>query len=559
VTLGQPIYFGPSDRARFGFLHWPSSPVRGAAVICPPLGYEAVCAHTTLRHLAEGLAGKGIVTLRIDYDGTGNSVGADTDPDRVAAWQSSVHDAVTQLRLWQLPSVTLVGLRFGATLAAKASTCPGVGGLVLWDPILSGRRYARAMRLFSATGAQGTVDDGITVGGIVFSAATLTELAAVRVTHDDITVPSLLVLRAEGETEAHALADGDHPVPMHVRSLAGTSELVEVNAELAQVPSPILHEITGWVERQTLGEIRPAPRRPSCVTGAVEDRDGMRLRHSAMRIGSGRLFAVETVRDGTEPRRAVVMLNNGVARSIGPGRAWVDFGATLAARGARVLRLDLGGLGDSPARSGHLENDTYPLTVADDVGAAVAYLRSIGVTSIALLGLCSGGFASFDAAVVHPEIDAVMSINGGFITQFNDRRRDRSRRAAGQTLRPLRIPLHKTPLQPVFAKIPTWVWQGLDRTHLVASPVTALERAVTRGVRILLVFGPDEYGLTALRVRGGRRFDALLADPLVTLTLVPGLEHSMFDREGRCAVQAIACDYLERLDGPAPLPVDRRF
>src|SRR5207245_1595647 len=67
-------------------------------VLCNPFGYEAICAHRTLRHFAEAAADAGIPALRFDYDGTGDSVGEDLEPDRLSAWIASVHRAAETLR-----------------------------------------------------------------------------------------------------------------------------------------------------------------------------------------------------------------------------------------------------------------------------------------------------------------------------------------------------------------------------------------------------------------------------------------------------------------------------
>src|SRR5262249_668877 len=201
----QPMFFGPDERARSGYLSWPDGPVRGAAVVCPPLGYDDTCAHTALRHLAEQLTDAGVVTLRIDYDGTGNSVGSDLDEDRVPGWRQSVVDAVAQLERWGLPQVTLIGLRFGATLAAEAAARldDAVDALVLWDPIVSGRRYVRTMRLFANTsGFAASTDGGLCVAGMDFTAQTLAQMSKTRIDADKLQVPTLVIVRAEAESEA---------------------------------------------------------------------------------------------------------------------------------------------------------------------------------------------------------------------------------------------------------------------------------------------------------------------------------------------------------------------
>ena len=118
----QPLPFGPSGAQHLGWLHTTHAPSPRAIVICPAFGYEAICTQRTLRHLAAALATAGLPTLRFDYHGTGDADGDDTDPDRVAAWLTSIHLAVDAARAATgAGEVVLIGLRLGALLALHAS------------------------------------------------------------------------------------------------------------------------------------------------------------------------------------------------------------------------------------------------------------------------------------------------------------------------------------------------------------------------------------------------------------------------------------------------------
>jgi pimeloyl-ACP methyl ester carboxylesterase len=556
------MFFGPEERARFGYLGWPDGPVRGAVVVCPPLGYDDTCAHTALRHLAEQLTDAGIVTLRIDYDGTGNSIGSDFDGDRVPAWTQSVVDAVAQLQRWGLPPVTLIGLRFGATLAAEAAARldDAVDALVLWDPIVSGRRYVRTMQLFANTSnLEASTDDGLCVAGVEFTSQTLEQMSKIQIDSEQLRVPCLVVVRAEAEGEARDLVDDAASPNVEARTLAGTSALVDTNAELARIPHDILDEIASWVQKRDEVPVEPQPQRPRVRDHATEAFDGADVTHHAVRFGSGQLFAIDTVEVGADPESAVVFLNNGLARSIGPGRAWVEIGEMLARDGLRVLRVDLSGLGDSPVRSGHAENDSYSFAIPDDIGDVLTHLHGEGVSRVALLGLCSGALVGLDAVLEHPGIEALVCINGRYDKPFTDRRRDRPHRAAGQTNRFLKPPLNKSPLLPFFQKVPSWIWSLLGRLHLVAVPTVALEKGLERNVHIFLIFGEREWGLRALRRRGGRRFNEVAKSPFTTLVEVPGLDHSMFDPSGRARVKALVRSYFADLRTPRRSPVLERI
>jgi pimeloyl-ACP methyl ester carboxylesterase len=190
-----PLFFGPrlaEGRALFGWFHPApegSAPPR-AVVLCPPLGYEGICAYPTLRTFAERIAAAGVPVLRLDYDGTGDSSGVDEDGGRLRAWKDSIGAAIEELRaLSGVTEVALFGVRTGATLAALAAAeHDDVDRLILWNACTSGRAYLREQRAFRLLAeqhgelqarpkAEGDASDES--GGFVFTAETRTELSEI--------------------------------------------------------------------------------------------------------------------------------------------------------------------------------------------------------------------------------------------------------------------------------------------------------------------------------------------------------------------------------------------
>lgn len=142
----DPYYFGASDKQLFGIYHPPASPAResGAVLLLYPLAQEYVRAHRAFQHLATQLSRAGCHVLRFDYYGTGDSAG-DMEQASLAQWRDDVRQAIDELiALSGIRQVSLVGLRFGATLAALHGTAR-VNRLLLWDPVISGRDYLRRL------------------------------------------------------------------------------------------------------------------------------------------------------------------------------------------------------------------------------------------------------------------------------------------------------------------------------------------------------------------------------------------------------------------------------
>ncbi len=140
----NPFYFGSSERPLFGVHHPPKGKdARGEGVVlCYPMGQEYMRSHRAFRQLANLLVRRGYHVFRFDYFGTGDSAGASEDGS-LAQWLQDVGSAIEEFRdNAALQSVSLVGLRLGAALAALATASRSdVEKLVLWDPVVRGPSY----------------------------------------------------------------------------------------------------------------------------------------------------------------------------------------------------------------------------------------------------------------------------------------------------------------------------------------------------------------------------------------------------------------------------------
>lgn len=140
------FFFGPAHRQLFGYYHPPAGNGTSAVVICPSWGPEYQYAHRALRVLARRLAERGAHVLRFDYSGTGDSWGDSTNAD-AQLWLEDISLAIAEVQAMSgLRSVDLVGLRYGACLAAGAAAeRPDVRRVALWDPICDGPAWLREL------------------------------------------------------------------------------------------------------------------------------------------------------------------------------------------------------------------------------------------------------------------------------------------------------------------------------------------------------------------------------------------------------------------------------
>jgi pimeloyl-ACP methyl ester carboxylesterase len=145
----KPIHFGSAGKSLFGVYHPPLArrAVDAGVLLCCPLMQEYMRTHWALRKLAVLLAREGFHVLRFDYLGTGDSTG-DPEHGSVTQWCADIRTAASELRdLSGARTISVVGLRFGATLAALATG----GGLrlkdlVLWEPAVDGKHHVQELR-----------------------------------------------------------------------------------------------------------------------------------------------------------------------------------------------------------------------------------------------------------------------------------------------------------------------------------------------------------------------------------------------------------------------------
>src|SRR5262249_4995890 len=108
---------------------------------------------------------------------------------------------------------------------------------------------------------------------------------------------------------------------------------------------------------------------------------------------------------------ALVILNTGANHRIGTNRLSVLLARRLMRDGVTVLRIDLGGIGDSPSASDWPDNAVLNAKMVSDVRLAVAFLAERGHRDIVVNGLCAGGWLTYHAALAEPRITGQILLN----------------------------------------------------------------------------------------------------------------------------------------------------
>jgi hypothetical protein len=570
------LWLGSSDRPLFAWLDVPDDGlVYGAAVICPSMGLEAAYSTRGLRHLAHRLVGAGWAALRIDYAATGDSAGVWTDPHLVADWLAGVRAGVEYVRDLGVTRTAVVGLRIGATLAAAELAQGGpVDDFVLWDPCASGRAFLREQTALSAFRRDLATQWGVSqVGespgspecseagsveapGAMFSAATVSDLTPVAISGTDQGLATReLVLGRKGMSLPRALRERVTLPTVEAAEVEGQEALYE---DLPVTPWAALDRIAGWLGEGNGPLVQVTL--PDTGTSAVHrsgDRCGVRER--AMELGPARLFGMvsepedQSEDHGGPPPPTVIFLNVGLLSHHGPDRLWVDLARACTSGGhMRCVRVDLNGLGDSPARPGRAELVNFPVDALEDISDVRRAVTDDGGEGVVLVGVCSGADHAVASALAQRATSVCMANPamaptwwGGTTSWAPEpevaESADFQSQGATATLY-WRLLVRFKRLRGATRWIPNWGWWVAKRWFMKGSPVRTLEQLAQSGVDVLLV--TSRHDAESFPKGEHRRLRSLVSAGGVRREIIPYLEHSLLDRASRDQVAEIFTGYV---------------
>jgi len=556
-------YFGPTHRRRMGWLHHPSAdaPRRTTGiVICPPLGYDALCAHRSVRHLAVAAAAAGYAVLRFDYDGTGDSVGSAEDAARWSAWQASIGDAVHAFREFAaVERIVLLGIGLGATLAATvaADADSDVAGVAAIAAIVSGKSWLRELRALKRVMGRAEAPAGLEIpeGSEEFVGILITAESREAIERMDLTslsfsplVQWLVLDRSDRAPSAAWLtALEQQGAPVEHALLPGYVEMMQ-DPHASQVPREMIARFVQWLEAKfseaasNVAPVLALSVEPALVSTSV--------REVPLRFGASEaLFGVVTRPVEVTPTRALILLNSGANLHIGNGRMYVEYARRLAAKGWLVLRYDVSGIGESAPHPGRPENEVYSPKGVDDLREAVAYVReTLGVSHVQAAGLCSGAYNAFRGADAGVPLDGIVVINPltfrwhegmslkypAYVMAMTAERYRKSIRDWSKWVKFLRggVDLPHATAVVVDRVRERGRLLVRDARRALGVPVaddlgTKLLGLIQRGVRVRFFFSEGDPGESLLRTGAGRAFTQLLSSGQIKVATLPGCDHSI--------------------------------
>ena len=367
----------------------------------------------------------------------------------------------------------------------------------------------------------------------------------------------------------------DKPLVAHLKSLgadvderaiAGYAEMMQPSAQMQQ-PLAAFALVEEWLD----GLAAPAAsseRAPIAMPAAAARVDDA-VEELPLWFGEGAgLFGVLARPAGKQPQVGVILLNDAGGSRLGPHGMRVYLCRQLARQGFAALRIDLGGLGDSPLPRGREPHHSYRMDCIPDVRAAAAELRRHGVTRVALSGLCSGAYLAYYTALDAEPLDRLILVNQQTFAwregdslevtplqnQYEMKRYQRSALSMQKWMKLLRGDVAFRHLAGVIVERGRFVvgsrLQAL-RARLpfagTGSRVGDELRAMTgRGTEVLFLFSGDNPGITNLNKELGGSLRPLLAGGRIRTAVVDGPDHSFTARWATERLLGAMSDELRR-------------
>ncbi len=597
--VNEPLYLPSGDHHLFAWLHHaPRAPAATVGlVICKPFGYEALCAHRSIRAIAESAAVQGVPALRFDYLGSGDSGDISPSDDQIAAWVGDVVAAVAELRRRTgVEHVCLLGVRLGAMLAVlAASRCISVVGLVLIAPVISGKRYLRELHTARLAALLGAAAEGssqeqsgteaTSIGskefsGHAMSSETLASLS--KIEPSTLTVAAHLQVLVIDREDLPTAPDwskelSDAGIRTRYVTLPGFVEMSLLAPQFAVIPQLMLELTLDWLrqfqgsavidQRHNSGVVSKVAPSTALLLPGPDGCPGARLTERPVVFGKdGALFGVVTEPRSEElRRRAVILLNTGADNHIGASRMNVSLARSWARRGYLVLRMDLAGLGDAHTRVGRPSNEVFPPAAIEDVDAGIKLMQNqYGVGDVTLLGLCSGAYHALRTASAGAPVARILLVNpqtffwseGQSVEDIQlmevvsnpgvHRRRALSMRhwrrlLTGQVdiVRIARVNLHRMALALESS------FRDLARNMRIRIPHDLgweLEDLTAQGVQVVFIFARGDVGIELLRLQAGSSL-ARLKDRC-RIHIIASADHTFSQSGPRQAMEKILSEEL---------------
>jgi hypothetical protein len=370
----------------------------------------------------------------------------------------------------------------------------------------------------------------------------------------------------------------DDALPTHLRSIGVNVEsraLPGYRAVMDEplrsiVPDAVLNATVEWLT--TRHPIDPDATEPARSVRTSDDPATLILRgkngpvREAAQFFGGREHSfgivTEPLERSTRSKTAVLMLNTATDTRVGPNRMYVDLARDWAGLGFTVLRVDLSGIGDTPARDGVRENAAFSPRFVDDAKSAMDFLSTRGVDRFVLMGLCSGAYRSYHTAVADRRVAGAILLNpqsfhyrdGDEFVRIRAVHYYRHAVLRGETWKKaLRGDIDFKNLAPLLAhklkqaaeaRVESVAAKLRGRRDPSLDVAEFLEDLCARNVDLEFIFGATDPGLDYLLGHLGNKEKKLRAHPSFHVRIVDGTDHTFTRHWAREELATIMTEHL---------------
>jgi pimeloyl-ACP methyl ester carboxylesterase len=418
-------------------------------------------------------------------------------------------------------------------------------------PVVNGRTYLRELSAFAGAAEAPGADagDDLVVAGFRFPAEFAGAVRSIDLRRPEQRPADRIFVMAQRRDHASDMFEANLEslgASVWTSFFVGYDRLMS-DCLTSRVAGEVIDAVTDWVSQDA----------PAGDSRSVDGRSGLLLGSAwrEKRVLIDEMAGVLTMPRGTATGRVMLVLNAGATPQQGAGGQVVAYARGLAAEGVATLRIDLPGIGDSPS-SHSVRPNLYSPDLRRGLGAVLDWLEARNLRDITLLGVSSGAFQAFEAALEQDRIHRIVLVNplcfqwsASDALQVETWHRRRANEVANRLREAEQIPApadigalaaFALPLAHRFARSSV---DALRTLAALGGGSNSVQRRFAqlsqRGVEIVLVHGESDPSREELARWMGPDGVMALALPGVSLHVVPGADHLMTTPAAQSALRDI--------------------
>jgi pimeloyl-ACP methyl ester carboxylesterase len=365
--------------------------ISGASIICPPIGTDYNNSYQNLRVLGEQLANKGQLVIHLDYIEFGNSSEKDEDTEQLESIVYSITSVHSWLKDVGINQINIVGLRFGATLAALAANSVVINKLILWSPVVKGKSFVREIKMLAQASEQ-TIEssESLDISGWTIEPSTSQAISDIDLLTGEPSAKNIFILQDGQKRQLNKLADYYAKEKSINVTIEEQNELVAllVDAHESQLATESNQSVVDFIVEDigSTSSLLLEDFRAKSICRGDNYKDSYHYDEQKYMIKTDSLI-------NNNDLPTLVFLNSGSNHQVGPHRLYVTLTREFAKLGFNSFRIDLPGLGETPAEIDNEDNKPYPKNI---VATLSSMLKNMGLHSkpLIMVGLCSGAYHS---------------------------------------------------------------------------------------------------------------------------------------------------------------------